>query len=122
MVLVSGIVCIYYNVIISWTLYFLFKSFAAVVPWKYCGNAWNTKNCALATSRVNCTETVANCTPVYGATLLNGTLYVGNETWQGINTTMMNVTYATCNNVSYWCNQSMVKEVKRSMPSEEFWE
>lgn len=45
MVIVSGIVCIYYNVIIAWTLYFLFMSFRAVLPWSHCNNEWNTENC-----------------------------------------------------------------------------
>ncbi|UYV62208.1 hypothetical protein LAZ67_1008228 [Cordylochernes scorpioides] len=45
MVVISGIVCIYYNVIISWTLFYIYKSLAAVVPWASCGNPWNTEAC-----------------------------------------------------------------------------
>ncbi|XP_064608852.1 sodium- and chloride-dependent glycine transporter 1-like isoform X2 [Liolophura sinensis] len=47
MVIVSGIVCIYYNIIITWTLYYLFMSFRRVLPWSTCDNVWNTVNCAL---------------------------------------------------------------------------
>ncbi|ESO88414.1 hypothetical protein LOTGIDRAFT_219163 [Lottia gigantea] len=45
MVLVSSIVCIYYNVIIAWTLYYLVMSFQSVLPWSHCNNDWNTINC-----------------------------------------------------------------------------
>ncbi|WAQ99613.1 SC6A5-like protein [Mya arenaria] len=45
MVMVSGLVCVYYNVIVAWTLYYLFMSLRAVLPWSTCGNWWNTKNC-----------------------------------------------------------------------------
>ncbi|XP_035210687.1 sodium- and chloride-dependent glycine transporter 1-like [Stegodyphus dumicola] len=43
MVLISGIVCIYYNVIIAWTLYYIYQSYH--VSWATCGNWWNTPNC-----------------------------------------------------------------------------
>ena len=45
MVIVSAIVCIYYNVIVAWTIYYLFMSFRAVLPWSHCQNTWNTENC-----------------------------------------------------------------------------
>lgn len=45
MVIVSGLVCVYYNVIVAWTLYYLFMSFRAVLPWSTCGNWWNTDRC-----------------------------------------------------------------------------
>ncbi|XP_033637103.1 sodium- and chloride-dependent taurine transporter-like [Asterias rubens] len=36
---------IYYNVILAWSLYYLFMSFAAVVPWSHCNNPFNTDLC-----------------------------------------------------------------------------
>ena len=51
MVIVSGLVCVYYNVIVAWTLYYLFMSFRAILPWSTCTNSWNTANCVdVATS------------------------------------------------------------------------
>ncbi|XP_052795792.1 sodium- and chloride-dependent glycine transporter 1-like isoform X2 [Mya arenaria] len=48
MVVVSGLVCIYYNVIIMYAIYYMFVSLVNLdgeVPWKYCGQPWNTDAC-----------------------------------------------------------------------------
>uniref|UniRef100_H2YE48 Transporter n=1 Tax=Ciona savignyi TaxID=51511 RepID=H2YE48_CIOSA len=45
MVVVSVYVGIYYNVVISYTLYFLFSSFTSELPWARCNNQWNTQAC-----------------------------------------------------------------------------
>ncbi|XP_041369478.1 sodium- and chloride-dependent glycine transporter 2-like [Gigantopelta aegis] len=56
MFIVSGIVCIYYNVIIAWTLYYLFASFAAVLPWSNCGS-WSSPYCVEDRSELyNCSR------------------------------------------------------------------
>ena len=36
---------VYYEVILAWTLRYLFDSFQADLPWKYCSNKWNTNCC-----------------------------------------------------------------------------
>lgn len=38
---------IYYNMIVAWSLYYLYASFTALpsLPWSGCGNAWNTEAC-----------------------------------------------------------------------------
>ncbi|PAA85780.1 hypothetical protein BOX15_Mlig029317g3 [Macrostomum lignano] len=45
MIVISGLVCIYYNIILTWVIYYLARSFAARVPWSTCSNWWNTCNC-----------------------------------------------------------------------------
>ncbi|PAA51768.1 hypothetical protein BOX15_Mlig003695g4 [Macrostomum lignano] len=35
----------FYNVIIAWSLYFLFASFAVNLPWTSCNNTWNMPTC-----------------------------------------------------------------------------
>ncbi|XP_018324481.1 sodium- and chloride-dependent GABA transporter 1 [Agrilus planipennis] len=54
---------IYYCVIIAWTLYYILSAFVAMpdIPWRYCGNTWNTINCSSiessATNIANNTKT-----------------------------------------------------------------
>ncbi|KAI3383826.1 hypothetical protein SNEBB_010244 [Seison nebaliae] len=36
---------LYYNVIVAWAIRYLVVSFAKVLPWKECGNHWNTPCC-----------------------------------------------------------------------------
>ncbi|XP_071087152.1 sodium- and chloride-dependent glycine transporter 1-like isoform X1 [Haliotis cracherodii] len=48
MVTISGMVSIYYNVIIMYAIYYMFASFVNLddtVPWDGCNNTWNTKLC-----------------------------------------------------------------------------
>jgi len=40
MVTVSLIVCIYYNVIMSYTVYYVVSSFSSEVPWSKCDPSW----------------------------------------------------------------------------------
>ena len=41
--IVSSLVAIYYNMIIAWSLFYLFASFTSNLPWKGCYNDWNTE-------------------------------------------------------------------------------
>lgn len=44
-VAISFIMCTYYNLVITWALYYLFSSFQAPLPWQHCNNTWNTPHC-----------------------------------------------------------------------------
>lgn len=43
MVVVSAIVSMYYNVIISWTIFYMFASIRYQLPWQNCDADWSTK-------------------------------------------------------------------------------
>ncbi|XP_023666958.1 sodium-dependent dopamine transporter [Paramormyrops kingsleyae] len=45
-ILISLYVGFYYNVIISWALFYLFSSFTGDLPWVHCNNSWNSANCS----------------------------------------------------------------------------
>ncbi|XP_061907295.1 sodium- and chloride-dependent GABA transporter 1 [Entelurus aequoreus] len=40
-VVISYVFCTYYNVLMSWALFYLVNSFGATPPWKTCNNSWN---------------------------------------------------------------------------------
>nr|XP_045592992.1 sodium-dependent noradrenaline transporter-like [Procambarus clarkii] len=44
-VLVAYFVSFYYNVIIAWSIYFVYASFSYELPWTSCNHTWNTDNC-----------------------------------------------------------------------------
>ncbi|XP_053113918.1 sodium- and chloride-dependent betaine transporter [Hemicordylus capensis] len=44
---------IYYIIILSWALFYLFNSFTAVLPWASCDNTWNSDNCVNISSWKN---------------------------------------------------------------------
>nr|KAG5700325.1 hypothetical protein BaRGS_002671 [Batillaria attramentaria] len=45
MVIVSWLISLYYNVVISYVLFYLYASLTSVLPWTSCDNDWNTPHC-----------------------------------------------------------------------------
>uniref|UniRef100_A0A4W6GB47 Transporter n=1 Tax=Lates calcarifer TaxID=8187 RepID=A0A4W6GB47_LATCA len=46
-VVISFVFCTYYNVLMSWALFYFFNSFGATLPWTSCNNTWNAVgNCS----------------------------------------------------------------------------
>ena len=45
MVMMASICTSYYNIILTWNIYYLVKSFTKSVPWGSCGHYWNTELC-----------------------------------------------------------------------------
>ena len=44
-VMLSFLLCSYYNVILSWALYYLFSSFTSELPWSSCNHTWASPLC-----------------------------------------------------------------------------
>ena len=53
MLMLSLYIGIYYNILISWSFFYLFSSFTSSLPWASCENDWNTAACGRAVDR-NC--------------------------------------------------------------------
>ncbi|XP_054482430.1 sodium-dependent dopamine transporter isoform X2 [Anoplopoma fimbria] len=58
-VAISFIMCIYYNLVITWALYYLFSSFQSPLPWQNCNNTWNTPNCSNNATNSNFSSTAS---------------------------------------------------------------
>lgn len=93
--MVSFLVCVYYNIIIAWCLYYLFLSMAKDVPWKSCGNWWNTDKCLAGPIPANTRCTVPSNTTTAFA---NGTSLLVNSTALFANGTG-NATLPNCTSV-----------------------
>ncbi|KAH8402405.1 hypothetical protein KR009_011847 [Drosophila setifemur] len=78
MILVSAIVMLYYNLIIAWTIFYMFASFGTKLPWQNCEPAWSTKYCYSYVQADQCEAT-------------NGTFYLR---------TCYNATSAADNNIT----------------------
>jgi hypothetical protein len=44
-VIISFLLCTYYNVIIGWALFYLFNSLRSTLPWSHCHNMFNSIWC-----------------------------------------------------------------------------
>ncbi|XP_013416294.1 sodium- and chloride-dependent neutral and basic amino acid transporter B(0+)-like, partial [Lingula anatina] len=98
MVIVSALVAIYYNMIIAWSLYYLFASIISIptgtLPWAGaggCGNWWNSDFCAETLTNL----TSHNCSAMSLTESANGVCYNGSVV-AGI----WNYTRAKENNIS----------------------
>ena len=101
MVLIAFYTDFYYNVIISWALYYFFASFSKQLPWATCENPWNTDACIKAKD-ANAASSSTNGTEVsYVAS-------VATAVGEGLNVTMGPLQQATT--------------VMRRSPAEEYFE
>lgn len=94
MVLISTLVSIYYNVIIAYSLYYMFASFQSVLPWSDCFS-WSDEKCS-KTTRGKCNVTVDN------------------------NTFTTNLTWAKEHNYTCIYNSTVLEDA--DLPSKQYWE
>ncbi|XP_029462575.1 sodium- and chloride-dependent neutral and basic amino acid transporter B(0+)-like isoform X2 [Rhinatrema bivittatum] len=93
MVLISALVSIYYNVIVAYSLYYLFASFTRILPWSDCYE-WADENCS-KTSRGFCN--------------------ISSET----NIITVNITWAEQNNQTCIDNSTVTENTQ--LPSQQYW-
>ncbi|CAH1268019.1 SLC6A5 [Branchiostoma lanceolatum] len=103
MVMISFLVCIYYNVIISYILHYLFASFTSVLPWITCTNDYNTDDCVEG-GQVKMAFEMYKCNNI-GGDYFNGTCFNAtmNATAAMMNETLLNTNFT------------------RVSPTEEYW-
>nr|CAB3266306.1 sodium- and chloride-dependent GABA transporter 1 [Phallusia mammillata] len=103
MIIISFVVCVYYNVIIAYSLHFIVNSFTSTLPWSTCNNDWNTDYCRDKSFNSTISSppewTGVNCSKGFGwfdgngqtnvsADNLNAVLYLNRSDWA--NTTEIN--------------------------------
>lgn len=116
MLVVSFLCCVYYNVIIAWCLYYMFKSFASIVPWANCDNWWNTPNCTLSKKASN--GVTNNGGPVNNTVLMNSTSCI-NDTASIVGNVSTPLLKCATTTLNVTTNGTAVGG---NSPSKEFWE
>ncbi|XP_045161496.2 sodium- and chloride-dependent glycine transporter 1-like [Mercenaria mercenaria] len=112
MVTMTGVVAIYYTVIMAWTLYFFVMSFSATLPWSNCNNHWNTDVCYMrlsksANSLSNISNTYINQSDMVFTAIAN----------------QSDLSFTTTSNQSdFILEDSTETSVTLKTPTEEFWE
>ncbi|ELU04638.1 hypothetical protein CAPTEDRAFT_155040 [Capitella teleta] len=78
MMFVSGMVAIYYNMIIAWSLFYLFASFTTNLPWEHCDKEWASPTCEDYIWE-NITSSDSCISQSFFANLTTGVCYNGSE-------------------------------------------
>ena len=122
MTVVTGVVTIYNNAILSWILYYLGHSFYGTLPWATCDNAWNTPGCLERRSRSKEAE--------FSASLANSNFsqFYSNtsQLYSNVTEMLMGITAPVNTTTEVTADPSLVivgnETFVRRTPAEEFWE
>eukprot|EP00057_Strongylocentrotus_purpuratus_P033390 XP_791260.3 PREDICTED: sodium- and chloride-dependent neutral and basic amino acid transporter B(0+) [Strongylocentrotus purpuratus] len=100
----------YYNVVISYAIYYFFASLTSHLPWVGCGHKWNT---------LYCSDLYDDCLNQDGIIMSNGSCanvtLLSDEELAGYNVTVFNDTFLDFSNYT-----DPIKNM-RVLPSEEYW-
>ena len=64
-VLITGCIVIYYNVVVAYCIFYFFASMTGTLPWTYCDQDWNTCYCRDSSMDINSTTPWENSTKLY---------------------------------------------------------
>ena len=64
-VLITGCIVIYYNVVVAYCIFYFFASMTGTLPWTYCDQDWNTCYCRDSTMEINSTTPWENSTKLF---------------------------------------------------------
>lgn len=92
MVIVSGILSLYYIMMIVWTMYFLVMSCMPELPWASCDNPFNTDHCILSRKKNNTTPALGLMNSSMTNITLAPTLGAGTDLFR--NSTLFSTTTA----------------------------
>lgn len=81
MIIVSAIVMLYYNMIIAWTIFYIFVSFNKILPWERCEPEWRTPLCYSYKEKDECHSLQPNGT------------YFNNTCFDSFNSSLLNLTH-----------------------------
>ncbi|XP_002122771.2 sodium- and chloride-dependent GABA transporter ine [Ciona intestinalis] len=84
-VVISFILCTYYNVVITWALYYFFNSFNANLPWQSCNETWSSPNCSVSSNNTANNLTVSSTQDFFDQVVLKkteGIHNMGNMQWK----------------------------------------
>ncbi|XP_021432569.1 sodium- and chloride-dependent glycine transporter 2-like [Oncorhynchus mykiss] len=97
MLIISVLIAIYYNIIMCWTLYYLFASLKGSLPWANCKNKWNTQHCMDKDMLLldSCILRDGNATSIRNTTLCLSADVIGNLSKLTNITSEINKTYVS---------------------------
>ncbi|XP_038872860.1 sodium- and chloride-dependent glycine transporter 2-like [Salvelinus namaycush] len=97
MLIISVLIAIYYNIIMCWTLYYLFASLKGSLPWANCKNKWNTQHCKDKDMLLldSCILRDGNATSIRNTTLCLSADVIGNLSKLTNITSEINKTYVS---------------------------
>lgn len=100
-VLIAFYTDFFYNVVIAWSIHFLFSSFTSELPWATCGHEWNTEYCYEGKPSV-----------------ASGNGSESNSTLEG--TTLSNLVYTLVTDVNSTNSTNVTEEARKISPAEEY--
>ncbi|CAK9291420.1 unnamed protein product [Gordionus sp. m RMFG-2023] len=123
MLLTCLIICVYYNVLMVYTLYYTFASFQRHLPWTHCNNSFNTKSCYDVRTYRNHTNqtplTASNLTRISNSWTNNNVTNLTGFTKPSDLTGLSNFTHLIEGNSTSMINLSAA--ISRASSMEEFW-